>query len=358
MARLDKRTWVKRKSARHRAPEVEEPPAAAPEPEDEEEDVIPPAPEETVDAAGARHVEVVYEGTGGDRLDAWTARAADVSRETVVRLLEAGRVTVDGAAALKSHRLETGQRVVVDVPPPTPIDCAPEDVALEVLHEDAQLLVIVKPRGMLTHPVGKQVTGTLVNALLGHCKNLSGIGGRLRPGIVHRLDRETSGLMVVAKSDKAHQGLSEQFRARSVDKLYLAVVHGHPEHAEGRIEAPIGRDPKAHERRKIDAQRGKPAVSEYRVLSDHGKLSLVEVRLLTGRTHQIRLHLAFVKHPIVGDHLYGRREDARIFRGVALHSHRLAFSHPTTGKRMVFESPLPADIRALLDAQPGPARRR
>jgi 23S rRNA pseudouridine1911/1915/1917 synthase len=202
------------------------------------------------------------------------------------------------------------------------------------------------------------VTGTLVNALLGHCKNLSGIGGVLRPGIVHRLDRETSGLMVVAKSDKAHQGLSDQFKKRTIEKLYLAVVHGHVEHVEGRIEAPIGRDPKMHDRRRVDPQRGKPATSEYRVLSEHGKLSLVQVKLLTGRTHQIRLHLAYLKHPIVGDMLYGRRDDARVFRGVALHSHKLAFIHPKTGQRLSFESPLPADIRTLLESQPGDKRPR
>lgn len=358
---------VKRTSARHRGPDpagsdqleaAAEAGAELAELADVDDDLVVPVPEVTEVQGGARHIEVSYEGPGGDRVDAWTARATDLSREAVVRLLGDGHITVDDTPVRKNHRLVPGEQVVVDVPPPRPIDCVAEPIPLQVMYEDAQLLVLVKPRGMLTHPVGRHTTGTLVNALLAHCKNLSGIGGHLRPGIVHRLDRETSGLMVVAKSDKAHRALSDQFRGRTIEKLYLAVVHGHLEHPEGRIEAPIGRDPRAHDRRRVDPQRGKPAVSEYRARSEHGRLTLVEVRLLTGRTHQIRLHLAFLKHPIVGDHLYGRREDARMFRGVALHSHRLAFSHPVSGARLSFESPLPADIEALLAAQPALARRR
>lgn len=313
------------------------------------DDEVPKAGEGDAGGEGARVVELVYDGPGGERIDSWVAaRVEGLSREGVVRLLAAGRVTVEGASVPKRHRLEPGERVRVDIPPPAPLDCAAESIPLTILHEDDSLLVVVKPRGMLTHPVGRQVTGTLVNALLGHCTNLSGIGGVLRPGIVHRLDRETSGLIVVAKSDRAHQRLSDQFRDRTVEKLYLAIVHGAPEHAQGRIEAPIGRDPKSHDRRRIDPQRGKPAVSEYRVLEKRGPLALVEVRLLTGRTHQIRLHLAYLKLPIFGDHLYGRRADAARFKGIALHSHRLAFDHPASGKRMRFESPLPADMVALL----------
>lgn len=346
---------VKRAAARHRdEPEEYAEVVDFSEDSDVDDDLVLPLPEPEVTdlGGGARVVTVDYDGAGGDRIDAWTARAADLSRQAVVRLIDEGLVTVDEARVTKAHRLAPGERIVLDIPPPRPIDCPAEDIPLEIFHEDAQLVVLAKPRGMLTHPVGRHTTGTLVNALLGHCKNLSGIGGALRPGIVHRLDRETSGLMVVAKNDKAHQALSKQFRDRTIDKLYLAAVHGFLEHPEGRIEAPIGRDPKAHDRRRVDPNKGKMAISEYRLRSTHGRLSLVEVKLLTGRTHQIRLHLAFLKHPIVGDHLYGRRDDARIFRGVALHSHRLAFTHPTTGKRLSFESPLPADIQKLLDSQP------
>jgi 23S rRNA pseudouridine1911/1915/1917 synthase len=323
--------------------------------EDDDDDVIEvgEGPAIEVDRGrGARVVELVYEGPGGERIDAWVAaRIEDLSREGVVRLLDAGRVTVGGERVPKRHPLAAGERVVVDIPPPVAIACKPEKIPLSVRFEDEHLLVIEKARGMLTHPVGRHVTGTLVNALLGHCNDLSGIGGALRPGIVHRLDRETSGLMVVAKNDRAHRGLSAQFQARSVEKVYLAIAHGALEHGQGRIEAPIGRDPKGHDRRRVDAQRGKPAVSEYRVVSRHGALSLVEVLLLTGRTHQIRLHMAYLRHPIFGDHLYGRRADAAKFAGVALHSHRLGFTHPVTRAKLKFESPLPADMARLLDSQ-------
>ena len=295
-----------------------------------------------------RRIELLCENVDSPRLDAFVAKAVEeLSRERVIGLIEEGRVTVNGKSVRKSTRLFPQDRIVVEIPPPIPIDCQAEEIPLVVLYEDDHLLVVNKPRGMLTHPVGRHVTGTLVNALLGHCRFLSGIGGALRPGIVHRLDRETSGLLVVAKSDEAHQGLCSQFKARTVEKTYLAVVSGELKHPLGSIELPIGRDLASHGRRKVDLQRGKAARTDYRVVRRVGSLTLLEIRLHTGRTHQIRVHLSYLGHPLVGDRTYGWRGGVP-FAGVALHSHRLAFRHPVTGKRLEFESPLPDDLRELL----------
>jgi 23S rRNA pseudouridine1911/1915/1917 synthase len=255
--------------------------------------------------------------------------------------------------------VKAGQAVEVAVPEPAPAAPAPEDIPLRVVHEDAHLIVIDKPAGLVVHPGAGTASGTLVNALLHRVKDLSGVGGVLRPGIVHRLDRGTSGLLVVAKDDATHQGLARQFAARTVEKEYLAVVLGRPRRASGTVDAPIGRDPVHRKRMSVKAPRGRAARTGYTVEESFDGAALLRVRLHTGRTHQIRVHLASIGHPIAGDATYGGRRlpaaaATRLRDAVAaldrpaLHAARLAFAHPATGARLWFESPLPDDLARLL----------
>jgi 23S rRNA pseudouridine1911/1915/1917 synthase len=282
----------------------------------------------------------------GERLDVFVARRLpSLTRSRVQRLIDDGAVTVAGARAKASLRLEAGQRVSVEVPPPAPARAAPEPIALDVIFEDGDVLAVNKPPGMTVHPAGGHTSGTLVNAILAHCDDLSGIGGVMRPGIVHRLDRDTSGVILVAKNDAAHQALARQLKERTIAKVYLALVEGTPKPAEGVIDAPVARDP-VHRERMAVVTRGREAVTAYRVVERFKGVSLVEARPKTGRTHQIRVHLAAIGHPIAGDRVYGKRSAvvARQF----LHALRIAFDHPRTGERMTLEAPLPADLdRAL-----------
>jgi 23S rRNA pseudouridine1911/1915/1917 synthase len=296
----------------------------------------------------------------GQRLDRWLAgQLTDLSRARLQALIEDGAVRVDGRGARASARVKAGQSVEVAVPDPAPAAPAPEDIPLRVVHEDAQLIVIDKPAGLVVHPGAGTASGTLVNALLHRVTDLSGVGGVLRPGIVHRLDRGTSGLLVVAKDDATHQGLARQFASRTVEKEYLAVVLGRPRPASGTIEAPIGRDPVHRKRMSVKAPRGRAARTGYAVEESFDGAALLRLRLHTGRTHQIRVHLASIGHPIAGDATYGGRRlpaaaAARLRDAVAglerpaLHAARLAFSHPATGARLSFESPLPDDLARLL----------
>jgi 23S rRNA pseudouridine1911/1915/1917 synthase len=298
----------------------------------------------------------------GVRLDRFlAAHLPDISRARVQALIEEGAVRVDGAAAKASVRLREGTLVAVVIPEPAPADPQPEDLPLAVVHDDPRFLVIDKPAGLVVHPGAGAASGTLVNALLFHVRDLSGVGGVLRPGIVHRLDKGTSGLVVIAKDDAAHRALSAQFAAREVRKEYVAVVHGLPARAEGTIDRPIGRDPVHRRRMAIDAPRARAARSTYAVRERLDGAALLDVRIHTGRTHQIRVHLASLGHPIAGDELYGgrrtpssRRPAARAalaaFPRPALHAARLGFRHPATGDPLAFESPLPPDLQALLGA--------
>jgi 23S rRNA pseudouridine1911/1915/1917 synthase len=276
-------------------------------------------------------------------------------------VIAAGGVLVDGRAARPSLRLKAGQSVSVRLPAPRPAEPAAEDIPITVVHEDRHLLVVDKPAGLVVHPGAGRASGTLVNALLHRVRDLSGIGGVLRPGIVHRLDRGTSGLLVVAKDDATHLALSRQFSGRTVEKEYLAVVLGVPRAREGAIDAPIGRDPVHRQRMSVRAPRGRTARSTYRVVEALDGAALLRVRIATGRTHQIRVHLAALGHPVAGDATYGgrrspasRRPEARAaleaLARPALHAARLAFTHPATGERLSFESPLPADLQDLLAA--------
>jgi len=269
-------------------------------------------------------------------------------------------VRLDGHAARPSVRLRPGQRIEVSVPDPVPAEPAPEDIPLVVLHEDSRLIVVDKPPGLVVHPGAGRISGTLVNALLHRVADLSGVGGVLRPGIVHRLDRGTSGLMVVAKDDAAHRDLARQFAARTVEKEYLALVIGVPARSQGTIEAAVGRDPIHRRRMSVTAPRGREARSTWTTLEALDGAALLRVRIHTGRTHQIRVHLASIGHPVAGDDVYGgrrtppsRRPEARralaSLTRPALHAARLSFVHPGSGELMEFESPLPEDLREVVE---------
>lgn len=304
-------------------------------------------------APGARTIDlVVGEEAQGRRLDAWLAPAAGLpSRVAAQRLIERGHVLVDGVAAPKRHTLAAGERITVEVPPPEPSELEPENVELDIAYEDEHLIVLSKPAGVVVHPAAGHRSGTLVNALLGHAGGLSSIGGVARPGIVHRLDKDTSGLMIVAKDDETHQALSRALAARKITREYLALVHGAPPSAEGIVDAPIGRSPKDRKKMAV-VERGRSAVTRFAVERRCGAFTLLRLRLATGRTHQIRVHMAFLGVPVVGDPMYGRSGDAKrlgIHRQF-LHAERLAFTHPSTGQPMDFRSPLPEDLAALLES--------
>jgi 23S rRNA pseudouridine1911/1915/1917 synthase len=284
----------------------------------------------------------------GERLDVFVARMLPaLTRSRVQKLIDGGSVSVEGVRAKPSLRLEVGQGVRVNVPPAAEATARPEEIALDVLYEDRDLLAVNKPPGMTVHPSPGHPRATLVNAILAHCHDLSGVGGVLRPGIVHRLDRDTSGVILVAKNDEAHNALARQLKARTVEKTYLALVEGTPKPPAGVIDAPIARDPR-HRQRMAVVEGGRESVTAYRVVERFRAYALVEAHPKTGRTHQIRVHLAAIGHPIVGDRLYGKPSPlvARQF----LHAQGIAFVHPSTGERMEVEAPLAEDLAAVLGA--------
>lgn len=286
----------------------------------------------------------------GERLD--VALAADpelgLSRSRIQTLVAAGAVSIDGTTAARpAQRLRGGETVVVAVPPDRPAVAIAEDIPLDIVHEDADIIIINKPRGLVVHPAAGHASGTLVNALLRHCPDLAGIGGVLRPGIVHRLDRDTTGLLVAAKSQRAHEALAQEIKAREVHREYLAVVWGIPEAAHARIEAPIGRHPVDRKRMAV-VEGGRAAVTHFSVIESFASTALLRCVLETGRTHQIRVHLAFIGHPVVGDAVYGARRQHLGMDGQALHATALAFRHPVSGERLRFEVPPPADFQALV----------
>lgn len=291
----------------------------------------------------------------GVRLDVWLHRQLlEHSRRFVQRLIQAGHVVIASEFPKSNHRLRRGEIVDVTIPPPVPMDVAAESIALDVLHEDADLIVINKPHGLVVHPAAGHRDGTLVNALLHHCRGqLSGIGGVERPGIVHRLDRDTSGCLVAAKTDTAHRALVEQFKSRNVSKQYLALVWGTPRPAHGRIESRIGRS--AHNRKKmaVVSRGGREAITEYKVVKTFGNISLVRCALHTGRTHQIRVHLASIGHSILGDTTYSRARHPLVTRQM-LHAEALAFNHPRTHKRLEIRAPLPQDMAAVIQQLESP----
>jgi 23S rRNA pseudouridine1911/1915/1917 synthase len=291
------------------------------------------------------------EHENGERLDQFVSRMTGITRTGAQRLIAVGAVRVDGNLQQKNHRLRPGEWVEVESPEPEEAEPIPQDIPISVLYQDGELAVIDKPAGLVVHPAAGHRDGTLVNALLYALDDLSGIGGVQRPGIVHRLDRDTSGLMVVAKTDFSHVKLQEMVQDRSLKRYYLALVHGLPATRLGTIDAPIGRDPGDRKRMAVTAAGGKTATTHFKVEKDFAECALLEIELVTGRTHQIRVHLSYIGHPVVGDNEYGVR--GRLERELALdrqflHAYRLIFLHPVSGKELSFESPLPGDLERAL----------
>lgn len=295
----------------------------------------------------------------GGRLDAYIASAdPSLSRSAVARLCEEGRVTVNGKAVKKNHVLKTGDRVEVTLPDPVPDEAQPENIALDIVYEDEDIIVINKPQGMVVHPAAGNEDGTLVNALLYHCgDSLSGIGGVSRPGIVHRIDKDTAGLLVVAKNDAAHASLSDQLQRHEVSRIYSAILIGSPRDDSGTVNAPLGRD--VRDRKKMAVIRdvtrhSREAVTHYTVLERYSGFSLVRCQLETGRTHQIRVHMSHIGHPLMGDVTYGggrtqfEKTHAKYIHGQCLFAGELSLTHPASGERMTFHAPLPQDFEALL----------
>jgi len=282
------------------------------------------------------------------RLDAWLAEAVpEHSRSRWQSLIKDGLVTVNGAPCKANQKLRAGDRVEWTVPEPVAAEPQAEEIPLNILYEDRDLIVINKPAGLVVHPAAGNETGTLVNALLHHCADLTGIGGEKRPGIVHRLDKDTSGVMVVAKNEKAMNSLSAQFKERDTQKEYVTVVKGVPFPPRGTVETTIGRHPVHRKKMAANVRGGREAVSQYETVEAFTDAALLRVKIETGRTHQIRVHMAHIKHPVIGDEVYGRGFRIKAPRQM-LHAAKLSLIHPKTRKRLTFEAPLPADMEMLL----------
>jgi 23S rRNA pseudouridine1911/1915/1917 synthase len=303
---------------------------------------------------------VVSQEEAGARLDAYlSAHVEATSRTRIQQLIEDGDASVGGRARKSSYKLRAGERVEIELVAPPPLDLAPENIPLEIVHEDEDFLVVNKPAGMVVHPAAGVHSGTLANALAFHFQKLSAHGGPLRPGLVHRLDRDTSGLIIVAKTGAAHENLTDQFRARTVFKSYVALVYGRVREETGRIEEPLGRDPR-HRTRMATLRGGRAALSLWRVRRRFERFTLLDVEIKTGRTHQIRVHLTWLKHPVVGDETYGGGRDRNLPEAQLrarihalgrqfLHAEQLGLQHPRTGEPLRFRAPLPANLQAFLD---------
>lgn len=286
----------------------------------------------------------------GERLDVFlTRQQPDLSRAHVQKLITEGAALVDGAVRKANYKLRGGEQVSLTVPEAAPVEIKAEDIPLDVLYEDEDIIVVNKARGMVVHPAAGVNTGTLVNALLYHCHDLSGINGEIRPGIVHRLDKDTSGVMVCAKNDKAHIDLAEQIRTKAAHRIYWAIVHGNIKEEAGIIKGDIGRHPTDRKKMAIVRENGKPAVTHFKVLERFGDYTLIECRLETGRTHQIRVHMTSIGHPLVNDPKYGPKKPSPFaIEGQALHSLTLTLTHPGTGEPMEFSAPVPEDMQRIL----------
>lgn len=284
----------------------------------------------------------------GERVDKYiTLQNEDWSRSQVQAWIKEGRVTVGGEPVKNNYKLQAEDELTLRVPPPREMAILPEQMPLDIVYEDSDVVVVNKPRGLVVHPAPGHYSGTLVNGLLAHCKDLSGINGVLRPGIVHRIDKDTSGLLMVAKNDKAHMSLAAQLKEHSVNRKYVAIVHGVIPHEMGTIEAPIGRDPKNRQQMAVVFENSKPAVTHFVVLERFKNFTLVELKLETGRTHQIRVHMKYIDHPLAGDPKYGPKQTLDL-DGQALHAKTLGFVHPRTGEHLEFEAPLPDELEQVI----------
>lgn len=288
----------------------------------------------------------------GERIDSYIAGNLDgPSRSFVQKLIEQGNVKVNGQViSSKKEKLKAGDEVEIAIPEAQELEVVAEDIPLEIVYEDDDVLVVNKPRGMVVHPAAGNYTGTLVNAIMFHCGDrLSSINGVIRPGIVHRIDKDTSGLLMIAKNDKSHESLSKQLQEHSITRTYVALVHNNFNNDKGTIDEPIGRDPKNRLRQAVTTQGSKRAVTRYEVLERFGQYTLVKCNLETGRTHQIRVHMAYIKHPLVGDMVYGPKKSKFNIEGQLLHAKVLGFVHPTTGEYMEFDSQIPEYFEEVLD---------
>ena len=284
----------------------------------------------------------------GKRLDAFVAAGSSLSRNAAQRLIEAGDILVNGREAQAKTKLREGDEITVTPPPPSVTDTVPQDIPIEIVYQDEDIAVINKPKGMVVHPAAGNPDGTLVNAILFHIKDPSGIGGELRPGIVHRIDRMTSGLLVIAKNDAAHAFLSDELKTHAVSRVYFALCEGNFREDSGTVNAPIARH-RTDRKRMAVIPGGREAVTHWSVLERFGDMTLLRVELETGRTHQIRVHMAHIKHPIVGDEVYGHAKNSLGIVGQALHAGELRLTHPRTGELQTFTAPLPEEFRAALD---------
>lgn len=286
-----------------------------------------------------------------ERIDKYakTQLGEEVSRSQIQLWIEAGDLVVNGAPVKANYKLAEGDRVVLTIPEAEPTEIEPEDLPLDIYYEDGDVIVVNKARGMVVHPAPGHASGTLVNALMHHCQDLSGINGELRPGIVHRIDKDTSGLIMAAKNDKAHASLAAQLKAHTVTRKYYALVHGNVSHDQGTVDAPIGRDPHDRKMYTVIERNSKHAVTHFQVVERFGDYTLLELKLETGRTHQIRVHMKFIGHPLVGDPLYGRSKGIKM-DGQALHAAVLGFDHPEDGRYLEFSAPIPSDMEEVLQS--------
>ena len=298
--------------------------------------------------AGEQERLIITENEAGQRADVGLASLLELTRSNMQKLLEDGRA-VKGSKVLKSnYKLKLGEEIIVTLPEPQPLDVQPENIPIDIIYEDDDVVVVNKARGMVVHPAAGNYDGTLVNALLYHCKNLSGINCVIRPGIVHRLDKDTSGIMICAKNDAAHVSLSEQIQNKTAKRTYLAVVRGNIKNDSGVIETLIARDKNDRKKMAVVKEDGRHAVTEYEVMERFGKYTIVKCKLMTGRTHQIRVHMEYLGYPLVGDPKYSPKKTPFAINGQALHSLTLDFIHPRTGEQMHFEAPLPEDMHKIV----------
>lgn len=292
----------------------------------------------TVDAGNARErIDKYVKAMTGD----------DYSRSQIQLWIEKGDIVVNGEQVKSNYKMNDGDTVKLTIPDAEPVEIVPESIPLDIYYEDSDVVVVNKRRGMVVHPAPGHASGTLVNALMHHCKDLSGINGELRPGIVHRIDKDTSGLLMAAKNDMAHASLAAQLKDHSVTRKYFALVHGNVSHDQGTVDAPIGRDPHDRKMYTVIERNSKSAVTHFQVAERFGDYTLLELKLETGRTHQIRVHMKFIGHPLVGDPLYGRSKGIKM-QGQALHAAVLGFVHPASGEYLEFSAPIPDDMEQLL----------
>ena len=295
---------------------------------------------------------IVKPDTPKERIDVFLSKEIGLSRSQVDKLIKGGQVKLNNGIAKPSYKIKRDDRIIVNIPPAKEIAAQPENIPLDIVYEDKDIIVINKPPGIVVHPAAGNEKGTLVNALLNHCRDLSGIGGSIRPGVVHRLDKDTSGLIVFAKNDAAHLNISKQIKDREVKKIYLALVHGEVKNDSGVIDAPMGRHPVNRKKMAVitsSSQKRREALTYYRVIKRYKGYTLVELDLKTGRTHQIRVHLSHIGYPVVGDSVYSKKKDGTGATRQLLHASRLSFHHPITGKYLEFRSDVPVDMEKVLE---------